>query len=83
MANQVKMAVREAIIAYSGLGWSRRRIARTLGINRETVARHLAESKPAIPPTGVDRSNPAILPAGISANSLLLPTGKTLRLGSG
>jgi len=83
MANQVKMAVREAIIAYSGLGWSRRRIARTLGINRETVARHLAGSKPAIPPTGVDSSNPAIVPAGISATSLLLPTGKTLRLGSG
>jgi len=80
MANQVKMAVREAIIAYSGLGWSRRRIARTLGINRETVARYLAGPNPAIPPTGADGPNPAIVPAGISATSLLLPTGKSGRL---
>lgn len=68
MANRVKMAVREAIIAYSRLGWSRRRIARTLGINRETVARYLglAGSKPAIVPTGTGEPNPAIVPAGKS-----------------
>jgi hypothetical protein len=78
MANQVKMAVREAIIGYMGMGWSRRRIARTLGINRETVARHLglAGSKPAILPPGADGSNPAIPPAGAEgAKPAILPAG--------
>jgi len=66
MANQVKMAVREAIIVYGELGWSQRRIARALGINRETVARHLAGSKPAILPPGIADPKPAIPPAGKS-----------------
>jgi len=46
-------------------GWSHRRIARELDINRETVSRHLrvASSKPAIPLTGSacePAANPAI-----------------------
>ena len=49
MANQITMAVSDSIITLYAQGWSRRRIARTLGINRETVARHLGlVSKPAI-----------------------------------
>lgn len=40
MANQLKMAMIEAIIALLGRGWSYRRIARELGIHRETVARY-------------------------------------------
>ena len=39
MANQLKMAVVHAILTLARLGWSRRRIARELGIDRETVAR--------------------------------------------
>ena len=40
MANQLKMAMVEAIIALLERGWSYRRIARELGIHRETVARY-------------------------------------------
>ena len=41
MANQLKMAVANAIITLNQRGWSNRRIARELGIDRETVKRHL------------------------------------------
>ncbi len=63
MANVLKMALIETIYTLHQRGWSRRRIARELGINRETVARHLqrpppegipAESKSAIAPPGFD-----------------------------
>jgi transposase len=54
MANQLKMAVVQAIIGLLDQGWSYRRIARELGIHRETVARYdrLRQSKPANPPPG-------------------------------
>jgi transposase len=41
MANQLKMAEVQAILALWAKGWSRRRIARELGMDRETVGRHL------------------------------------------
>ena len=71
--NQLKMDIQQAISALSRSGWSQRRIARELDIDRETVARYrqLARqaeaAKPAIPPAGspVDpEPNPAIVPAG-------------------
>jgi len=40
MANQLKMAMVQAIIALLEQGWSQRRIARELGIHRETVTRY-------------------------------------------
>jgi hypothetical protein len=54
MANQLKMADIQAILALHGHGWSNRRIALELGICRETVNHHVreAESKPASAPTG-------------------------------
>ena len=56
MANHLRMAVVETIINLDQHGWSQRRIAEHLGIDRETVARHLdlsaAGSKPASAPTG-------------------------------
>jgi transposase len=67
------MDLKQAINTLSGNGWSQRRIARELGINRETVAkyrqdaREAAQSKPAIPPAGsseVIAAIPAIVPAG-------------------
>lgn len=81
MANRVKMAVEEAIIGYARLGWSRRRIARELGIDRETVARYLGlAAKPAIVPTGVEGSNPAIVPAGTGESKpAILPAGRSGR----
>jgi transposase len=83
MSNQVKVTVQEAIIEYSRVGWSRRRIARTLGINRETVTRYLAVGppKPAILPTGGDDPKPAILPAGTrEAKPAIPPTGSSGRV---
>jgi len=52
MANQLKLAVVQAIIGLLAQGWSYRRIARELGVHRETVARYdrlrqIAGSKPA------------------------------------
>src|SRR5512135_3619095 len=56
MSNLLKMAVRETIRTLHRRGWSQRRIADELGINRETVARHLRQADP--PPT------PANAPSG-------------------
>jgi len=56
MANQLKMADIQAILSLKELGWSNRRIAKKLGIHRETVAGYVnraqADSKPANLPTG-------------------------------
>src|SRR5207248_4395924 len=59
MSNLLKMAVRETIRTLHRRGWSQRRIADELGINRETVARHLRQADP--PP------KPAIAPPGSAA----------------
>jgi|SRR5271166_41335 transposase len=72
MANHLKMALVETIVSLHGRGWSQRRIASELSIDRETVARHLksaaAESKPATAPTGspevIAESKPATAPTG-------------------
>ena len=83
MANRVKMAIQEAIIEYARLGWSRRQIARTLGIHRETVARYLglAVSKPANVPAGVEGSNPANVPPGTGeAKPAIPPAGHSGRV---
>ena len=54
MANQLKMADIQAILALHGHGWSGRRIARELGIHRGTVSGYVrqADSKPASTPGG-------------------------------
>jgi len=64
MANQLKMVMVNAILTLKQRGWSQRRIARELGIDRETVARyvhlHQADPKPASnAPTGSEDSKPA------------------------
>jgi transposase len=72
MANRLKMALVESILILHGQGWSQRRIARGLGVNRETVQGHLraaAEaSKPANAPIGSvavsGHSKPANAPLG-------------------
>src|SRR4051794_13433715 len=70
---QLKMDIRQTISTLSRGGWSQRRIARELGIDRETVARyrrlarHGEEPNPAIPPAGsepVQGPKPAIVPPG-------------------
>jgi transposase len=45
MANQLKMADVQAILALWRSGWSLRRIARELGLNRETVGRYVGLAK--------------------------------------
>jgi len=71
MANQLRMATVESIISLYQSGWSRRRIAKQLGVDRETVSRHLrlaaTGSNPALVLTGPsadNRPNPAIVPTG-------------------
>ncbi len=53
MANHLKMVQQKAIQGLYDRGWSQRRIARELGVNRETVSRYIRlaageDSKPAI-----------------------------------
>jgi transposase len=76
MANQLKMGVIDSIFTLHRRGWSVRRIARELGIHRETVARYLQHDspgpKPAIAPIGSEgaesTSKPAIAPIGSEAS---------------
>jgi IS30 family transposase len=41
MSNQLNMAEHHAIIGLARLNWSYRRIAAELGVDRETVSRHV------------------------------------------
>ena len=87
MANQIKMAERDAIVTLYGRGWSRRRIARELDLDRETVGRQIrlekaGDSNPAIPPAGIQETsavNSANVPAGMGeaeeAKPAIPPTG--------
>jgi len=54
--NQLNVSLQQTTLTLAANGWSRRRIARELGIHRETVGRHLglASSKPAIVLAGSD-----------------------------
>jgi len=58
MANQLKVAMVHSIQTLRERGWSQRRIARTLGIHRETVARYLQLAGAGCGPPG-DDSKPA------------------------
>ncbi len=67
MANQLKMVVVSAVLTLRQRGWSQRRIARELGIDRETVAKYVnsweAGPKPATnAPTGSEGLEPALMP---------------------
>ena len=44
MANVLRMAKVQAIVGLWRQGWSFRRIARELGIHRDTVSRYVAET---------------------------------------
>lgn len=61
MANRLKMAKIQAILELHHRGWSQRRIARELGIDRETVGRYLGLAAGEMPP---GESNPADHPSG-------------------
>jgi len=94
MVNQLKMAEQKAIEALAEKGWSQRRIARELGIHRETVSRYLRRvqrtgetgrvegksvSKPAISIPGAQESKPAISMTGSAGReSFCEPLRKTI-----
>lgn len=82
MANLLNVAIFESILSLHALGWSRRRIARELGVNRETVGKYVSQrscgAKPANLPTGSGDPKPATLawvPAPASKPASNLPTG--------
>jgi transposase len=64
MANQLKMAEVQAILALARGGWSHRHIARQLGVHRETVGRHLRLSAQDDGGGEAYRSKPASAPIG-------------------
>ena len=69
MANELKMAKKYAVLGLLEKGWSYRRIARELGIHRETIARYdrIENPKPSISPAGSEEgcgSKPANPPTG-------------------
>lgn len=79
--NQLKMELRQSIITLSGNGWSQRRIARELGINRETVARYRreerqeAQAKPASVPAGSPAPEPGQADGQSEPKPANLPAG--------
>jgi hypothetical protein len=78
--NQLDVSLQHSIATLTAKGWSARKVARELGVDRETVSRYLRleTAKPAIPPIGSPEpadSKPAILPIGPKV-------GRTVRGGS-
>ena len=84
MSNLLKMAKVQSIRSLHAQGWPARRIARELGVDRETVRKYVlqpsCEPKPANLPTGSADSKPAnlpTLPALASKPAGNLPTGSS------
>jgi hypothetical protein len=79
MANRLKMATVQSILTLHERGWSQRRIATELDVNRETVSRYVRLARQSDP---ADQANPAIAPidpAGLSAfsNPAIAPIGSS------
>jgi len=83
MANQLKMAEHQAIIGLARRQWSYRRIATELGVDRETVSRHVRAALRGPPDSVAADSNAAISIAGSEpgasgANATISITGSTM-----
>jgi transposase len=68
MANQLKMAKIDAILALHQRNWSIRRIAKELGLHRDTVARHIQLAE--------GTAKPARAPLGSAEELLICPDSK-------
>src|SRR5467141_4890142 len=84
MPNVLKVNLQATIYSLNDRGWSRRRIARELGIDRETVGRYLLLAKPAISTTGSEEATevkPAISTAGngVGRRSQCEPLAEVIR----
>ena len=83
--NELKMDLQHSIRALTQQGWSQRKIARELGVDRETVARHrrsfdgVQASNPAIPPTGSASETGSETSVPVPANPAILPAGRRSR----
>ena len=77
MSNLLQVAVIDTILSLHQRGWSQRRIARELGVHRETVARYLRQllpaPKPAIAPIGPPAPDDAPKPANAPIGAADLP----------
>lgn len=76
MSNRLKMAEHQAILGLARLNWSYRRFAAELGVDRETVSRHVraegeASATSVRQPPGADPpdSNAAIVITGSQAET--------------
>lgn len=59
--NRLEMSLQQTIIALTQRGWSRRRVARELGVDRETVKRYALAAKPATNPIAGSAPGPLSL----------------------
>jgi transposase len=66
VVNRLTLSLQHSIVTLSERGWSARRIARELGIHRETVGKHL-RPKPAKVTTGSPDDDPVAKPAIVTA----------------
>jgi len=66
--NRLTVSLQQSILTLHSQGWSARRIARELGINRETVGREIVRSKPAKVTLGSESANGA-KPAKVALGS--------------
>src|SRR6202040_3811362 len=72
MSNVLKVSLQTTIYSLADRGWSQRRIASELGVNRETVRRYLRLANPAISITGSEEGadrKPAISITGEQAEA--------------
>jgi transposase len=79
MSNQLKMATIQAILSLRAQRWSFRRIARELGVHRDTVARYVRqdEVKPAKAPVGPDEGTSPDLPPD-AQSAVAPPPGRSV-----